>query len=285
MSKVAVLGLGAMGAGMAQNLHANGCLHAAWNRSAARAEAFTNASGFRCAATLEEALTGVEFVLSCVSADADVLNLMEQAAPFLAPNSLWLDCSTVSSTTAKQAAEYLKQHAVGFVDAPVSGGKEGAEKGALSIMCGGSAENFARAIPVFDAIGSRWALMGAVGAGQATKAVNQIMAAGINQAVTEAMAFAERQGLPIDKVVDLVGAGAAGNWFVNHRGNSMVARDFRPGFRLSLHHKDLRICQSMAQAAGAPQGVIEQTLADYERLMQQGFGNDDISALYRLKAK
>lgn len=283
MSKVAVLGLGAMGAGMAANLRQAGLLHSAWNRGDDRAQAFSQRLNFACASSAVEAVSAADVVISCVSADADVLALVDDCAAALRAGSLWIDCSTIAADTARKLAAYLASIGVGFLDAPVSGGKEGAENGQLSIMVGGEEQAFERAEPVFAVLGARWQLMGQSGAGQATKAVNQMMAAGINQAVTEAMSFAQKQGLPIDKVVDVVGNGAAGNWFVNHRGESMVANHFKPGFRVALHHKDLLICQAMAKACEAPTAVIEQTLTDYQRLMDAGYGAEDISALFRLK--
>lgn len=283
MPKVTVLGLGAMGAGMAANLQKAGMLHSAWNRGPSRAIRFMEATGIDCAEAPEVAVNGADVVISCVSADRDVEELVQQASSALRAGAIWVDCSTIAADTARGIAAQLAESGVIFLDAPVSGGKEGAENGALSIMCGGEEEAFAALAPVFDVIGARWQLMGPVGAGQATKAVNQIMAAGINQAVTEAMAFAKAQGLPIEKVVDLVGSGAAGNWFVNHRGQSMTEGRFAPGFRVQLHHKDLKICDAMAKEAGAPRAVIAQTLADYETLMGQGYRDEDISALFRLK--
>ncbi|MDD9892069.1 MAG: NAD(P)-dependent oxidoreductase [Gammaproteobacteria bacterium] len=285
MQKVTVLGLGAMGAGMAANLQTAGLLHAAWNRGAARAEQFMADTGFSCASSVVDAVSGANVVLSCVSADSDVLQLVDAAAPALTAGCVWVDSSTISAETARKVAAYLSSLGVLFLDAPVSGGKEGAENGALAIMCGGEAAAYNAVLSVFEAIGARWQLMGPVGAGQATKAVNQIMAAGMNQAVTEAMAFAQSQGLPIEKVIDVVGSGAAGNWFVNHRGQSMTDGCFTPGFRVALHHKDLKICQDMAEASGVPTRVVEETLADYQQLMEQGFGDEDISALYRLKRR
>jgi len=125
--------------------------------------------------------------------------------------------------------------------------------------------------------------MGPVGAGQATKAVNQIMAAGINQAVTEALAFGQAMGLDMRKVIDVVGGGAAGNWFLSHRGPTMVEDVFKPGFKVALHHKDLSICKRMAAGLNVALPVVEMTLVHYQRLMQAGYGEEDISALYRLK--
>jgi 3-hydroxyisobutyrate dehydrogenase len=138
-------------------------------------------------------------------------------------------------------------------------------------------------MPVLESISRKVVHMGAVGSGQATKAVNQIMCAGINQAVTEALAFGQHQGLDMDKAVDVVSSGAAGNWFVEHRGRSMTRGMFDPGFRVALHHKDLKICQAMLASDDVQLPMVETTLVDYERLMADGHGDEDISALYRVK--
>jgi 3-hydroxyisobutyrate dehydrogenase len=172
---------------------------------------------------------------------------------------------------------------VHFLDGPVSGGKEGAEKGTMVMMLGGEAELVERLRPLLAVITRRIDHMGPVGAGQATKAVNQIMVAGINQAVTEALAFGEAQGLDVDKVIGLLGGGAAGNWFLDHRGPTMVRDTFAPGFKLALHHKDLKICQAMAADDEATLPCVEMTLLHYQRLIEAGHGDEDISALFRLK--
>ena len=151
------------------------------------------------------------------------------------------------------------------------------------MMIGGEAAVLEQARPVLEAVGSRITHMGPVGAGQATKAVNQIMAAGINQAVTEALAFGAAHGLPMDRVIEVVGSGAAGNWFLTHRGPSMVEGRFEPGFRVALHHKDLMICRQMAGQLGVAMPVVEMTLVHYRRLMEAGLGDEDISALFREK--
>ena len=124
--------------------------------------------------------------------------------------------------------------------------------------------------------------MGETGPGQATKAINQIMAAGINQSVTEARTFGQAQGLAMDQVVDVISQGDAGNWFLQHRGKSMTSGNYPAGFKVALHHKDLTICQEMAEQLKVSLPVAKNTLADYERLIEQGFGDEDISALYRL---
>jgi 3-hydroxyisobutyrate dehydrogenase len=127
--------------------------------------------------------------------------------------------------------------------------------------------------------------MGDTGSGQATKAVNQIMCAGINQAVTEALAFAAAQHLPMAKVIEVIAGGAAGNWFLDHRGLTMTQGEFGTGFKLALHHKDLKIAEQMAAQSDVSVPLAVQTRIDYEQLMANGFGDEDISALYRLKRK
>ena len=161
----------------------------------------------------------ITLVILSVSADADVLEVIEAMLPGMRAGMVVVDTSTVSRDTAREAAARLQKARVEFLDAPVSGGMEGARKGTLAMMVGGDAEVLNQVRPVLDSIAGRIEHMGPVGAGQATKAVNQVMAAGINQAVTEALAFAEALGLPTEPVIDVIGGGAAGNWFLEHRGS------------------------------------------------------------------
>lgn len=282
--KAGFVGLGAMGAPMAGNLARAGLLEAVWNRSPGRSRAFEADSGVPAATGLEDLARRCDVVVTCVSADADVLAVVDSLAPALGAGAIVIDCSTVAAETARRAAARLADVGAGFLDCPVSGGTEGAKAGTLSIMVGGDEAVLEKARPVLEAMGRNIVHMGPVGSGQATKATNQIMVAGINQAVTEALAFAEAQGLPLDKVIDVVGSGAAGNWFLDHRGRSMVERRFAPGFKVTLHHKDLQICQQMAQQFGVSLPVVEMTLIHYRRLMEAGFGDEDISALFRQKS-
>jgi len=279
--KTGVIGLGAMGAPMARNLHAAGYLAAVWNRSPDKALRLHADTGVPVAASPAALAQACELIILSVSADADVLEVIAALKPGLRAGAVVLDTSTVSRATAQQAAALLP--AATFLDAPVSGGIEGARNGTLAMMAGGDAGVLERIRPVLDCIAGRIEHMGPVGAGQATKAVNQVMAAGINQAVTEALAFAEALGLPLDKVIEVVGSGAAGNWFLDHRGPAMTKGRFDPGFRVALHHKDLAICKEMAAAFGVSMPVVEMTLIHYRRLMQAGFGDEDISALFREK--
>lgn len=281
--KTTVIGLGAMGAGMAGNLFRAGHLEHAWNRSPARGQAAATQHGFELADTLEEAVAQAELAITAVSADDDLKAVCERLADAMPRGGIVLDTSTVSIDTARDVAEQLRPHGLHFLDAPVSGGKEGAEKATMVMMIGGDGEVLARVRPVLDSISRKVVHMGPVGSGQATKAVNQIMCAGVSQGVCEALAFGQHQGLDMDKVVDVVSSGAAGNWFVEHRGRSMTQGRFDPGFRVALHQKDLKICQAMLDANGVRLPVVEMTLVHYERLVADGHGDEDISALYRIK--
>ena len=272
-----------MGYPMALNLHKAGLLTTVYNRSPAKAQSVADETGCKAVATLAEIAELCDALVLCVTADADVLAVVDELAPHLRQGTLVLDCSTVSAATAREAAKRLKSRSMDFLDCPVSGGTEGAKNGTLAIMCGGEPMAFARAEPLFQAMGKRWVLMGPAGAGQATKAVNQIAVAGIAQAVTEALAFAEAEGLPLDKVIEVVGSGAAGSWFLTHRGPTMVRLQFPLGFKVSLHDKDLRIVQQMAAARGVQLPVVEMTRVHYRRLMDEGHNDEDISALFRLK--
>jgi 3-hydroxyisobutyrate dehydrogenase len=281
--KATVLGLGAMGAGIAGNLYRAGHLTQAWNRSDERGRAAAQRHGFELAASAETAAAQADLVITAVSADSDLLEVVARIAPSMHAGSIVMDTSTVSIDTARQAEDRLRAHGLHFLDAPVSGGKEGAEKGTMVMMVGGDPDVLEPLRPVLEAISGKVVHMGPVGSGQATKAVNQIMCAGINQAVTEALAFGQHQGLDMEKVIDVVSRGAAGNWFVAHRGPTMTRGQFDPGFRVALHLKDLKICQAMLAADQVQLPMVEMTLVHYDRLVEAGHGDEDISALYRLK--
>lgn len=284
--RTGVIGLGAMGANMARNLHTAGLLAAVWNRSRDKAEALADELGCSVPESPAALAQACDVMITCVSRDTDVLAVVDQLLPGIRPEAVVADTSTVNASTAQTAAARLAEQNAYFLDCPVSGGVEGARQGTLVTMVGGDEQALARARPALEAIAARVIHMGGVGAGQATKAVNQLMAAGINQAVTEALAFGESLGLDMDKVVDVVSAGAAGNWFVQHRGKTMLRGTFDPGFKLSLHHKDLEICRAMAQeATGIALPLVEMTLVHYQKLMEEGHGEEDISALFRLKQR
>ena len=282
--KTGVIGLGAMGSGMALNLHKAGRLHGVWNRTRSKAERVAGQTGVILFESPAGLASECELVILCVSRDADVLEMVDQVASSATAGTIVVDTSTVSSATAQRAAGLLAEKNVAFLDCPVSGGVEGARNGTLAMMAGGDAEVLARAEETLRAIAATVTLIGPTGSGQACKAVNQIMCAGVNQAVTEALAFGEAMGLDMNKVVDVVAKGAAGNWFLDHRGKTMLVNDNDTGFKLNLHHKDLTICKDMLEGLDSVSlPLVDTTLRQYEELMEQGYGDEDISALYRLK--
>jgi len=283
--KVGLIGLGAMGLGMARNVAKGGMLAAVYNRTANIADVLARELNVSACGSVQQLAERVDVVLICVSADKDVIQVATAITETIKPNSTVIDLSTVSSDTAIKVANILQKKQVKFLDAPVSGGVEGAKNGSLAIMVGGNEADLNDVRSVLQVMGSRIVYMGETGAGQGTKAVNQMMAAGINQAVTDALAFGQAQGLAIDKVIDVISGGAAGNWFLQHRGPTMTKGTFDPGFKVALHQKDLKICQMMAKQIGISTELVDKTILDYQNLMEQGYGDEDISSLYRLKNK
>ena len=272
-----------MGAGMARNLHKHGLLASVWNRTDAKAAALAQETNCLHAASLADLANACDAVVVCVSADADVLGVVDTLLPAIRPDSIVIDCSTVSADTARSAAHRLQEKSVHFLDAPVSGGVEGARDGTLAIMVGGNEDAFTRARPILAAMGKTVTHFGASGAGQAAKATNQIMCAGVIQAVAEAMAFAKSEDLPLDKLIETLGKGAGSSWYFVNRAPNIVRDSYPPGFRVRLHEKDLKICRTMAARHGVQLPLIEMTLVHYRRLVEQGHGDEDISTLFRLK--
>jgi 3-hydroxyisobutyrate dehydrogenase len=283
--RVGFVGLGAMGMHMARNLHRAGLLSAVWNRTGEKARTLAAELGVQAPPTIEALGSGVDAVVTCVSADADVLQVVEALATSMRSGGLVLDCSTVSAETARKAAELLQPRGVQFLDCPVSGGVEGARDGTLAIMAGGKEEAFERAKPILSALGKTITHFGPTGSGQAAKATNQIMCAGIIEAVSEAMAFARAQGLPLEKIVDTLGKGAGSSWYFVHRAPNMVRGTFPAGFRVRLHAKDLAICRDMAARFGVALPVVERMLEEYADLVARGYGDEDISSTFRLKTE
>jgi 3-hydroxyisobutyrate dehydrogenase len=284
--KTGVIGLGAMGAGMADNFHKAGTLAAVWNRTRARADEIAARTGATASDSPAALARECDLIMTCVSRDADVLEVVQAIAEGVARGAVVADTSTVSAGTAQAAARILAERGAHFMDCPVSGGVEGARNGTLAMMAGGEEAVLERCRAALGAIAKTIVYIGPTGSGQACKAVNQLMVAGINQAVTEALAFGRLMGLDMDRVVDVVSSGAAGNWFLTHRGRTMLAGTFAPGFKVNLHHKDLEICRTMAaERRAGPLPLAEMTLKHYEQLMSEGFGDEDISSLFRIKSR
>jgi len=283
LNKVVVYGLGAMGRPMARNLKDHDLLIGVKNRTEGKALAISNELDLNEFEDDEDMFSQADCVLTCVAADDDLKAVVKDFIDYLKPGSVVIDCSTVSPNTARTLSDDLASKGISFMDAPVSGGVEGANKGSLSIMIGADKAQYKRASDVFSAIGSQITHMGRVGQGQATKAVNQVMVAGVAQAVCSALAMAENCNLDMKKTIEVLSAGAAGNWFLDNRGKTMTNNEFNVGFKLNLLHKDLKICQSTATEMNTELPLINDSITDYAKLMDMGHGEEDISSLIRLK--
>jgi 3-hydroxyisobutyrate dehydrogenase-like beta-hydroxyacid dehydrogenase len=279
----AFLGLGALGLPMAANLLRSGLALTVHNRTPAREEPLA-AAGARRAASPREAVRGARWICLCLSDDAAVETVLfgaDGVAGAAAPGALVIDLSTIAPTTARDLARRLREQGVAYLDAPVTGGTEGARAGTLSVLVGGAAADLERARPVLEVLGGRITHLGPVGAGQEAKAVNQVLVAGSYLAVAEAMALGRRLGLPMDRVRQALASGAAGSWALEHRSGAMLEGGFPLGFRLSLHRKDLGIALAEAAAAGLELPLSEQVAAIEDALIAAGHGDEDVAALAR----
>ena len=281
--KVGFVGLGAMGRPMAGHLQRAGLLVGVSNRTPAKAQAFAAEQGVAATPAPGDLAASCNVIVLCVSADADVLGAVREIAARAQPGTIVIDHSTVSPETAKQAHALMRAAGGDFLDAPVSGGVEGAKNGKLSVMVGGDAATLARVRPVLDAYGARIGHMGAIGAGQSTKAVNQVLVAGIAQGVCEGLALGEALGLNPDVLLPTLASGAAGCWFLDKRGATMLRNEFAGGFKAALLHKDLGIVQQIATHAGTDHSIVDKALADLAELMREGRGDEEHSAVIRLK--
>ncbi len=276
------IGLGAMGAPMAGHLAAKGLLTVVGNRTHTKARALAAELGVGASADAA-GFAGCGAVMLCVSADADVLANVRALAEVLRPGAIVVDHSTVARDTAIEAQKILAAKGIGFIDAPVSGGVEGARNGRLSVMCGADPALLETVRPALGCYGARVSRMGPVGSGQAAKAVNQVMVAGINEAVCEALALGAKLGLDAEVLLPTLGSGAAANWFLDKRGATMLRGEFTPGFKCEHMLKDLRIARATAEGVGIAHPVLAQAEADYGVLVREGHGEADTSALIALK--
>lgn len=282
--KAGWIGLGAMGWPMAGHLHDNGYLAAVWNRTSDKAREFTRQrSDVEGAPSPAELAESVDVIAVCVSADADLAAVIDTMQPVLRPGQIVIDHSTVSPATAREQAAVLAEREVALLDAPVTGGVEGARNGTLAVMAGGERDAFERVREMMAVYARVIHHLGPVGKGQSGKAVNQMMVAGIAEAVCESLALMERLDLPAGPMLELLGSGAAGNWFLDKRGRTMLDDSFETGFDPKLLLKDLGICRDLCHEAGFQSAVVGQAVADYTRLIETGDQGRDISALIRLK--
>ncbi|MBL8668363.1 MAG: NAD(P)-dependent oxidoreductase [Rhodospirillales bacterium] len=269
--RAAFIGLGVMGFPMAGHLQRNGHPTTVYNRTRARADAWVEKYGGRAAATPAAAATGAEIVFTCVGNDDDLRGVvLGEAGAFagMTAGAILADHTTASAEVARQLGRLADERGLHFLDAPVSGGQAGAEKGQLAIMVGGEAEVFDRAVPAMSSYGTAVTLIGPAGAGQLTKMVNQICLAGLTQGLAEALNFADRAGLDTDKVLATISKGAAQSWMMDNRAQTMLADAFDFGFAVDWMRKDLGIAVDEAKRNGAALPVtalIDQFLADVQR--------------------
>jgi len=282
MARVAFLGLGVMGFPMAGHLAAAGHEVTVYNRTAAKGEAWSSRHKGRHATTPRAAAKGAEFVMACVGNDDDLRQICtgpDGAFAGMAAGTIFVDHTTVSAQVTRELAGEARAAGLGFVDAPVSGGQAGAENGQLSIMCGGSPEDYAAAEPVMTAYARICRRMGDSGAGQLTKMCNQIAIAGLVQGLAESLNFAERAGLSIAEVVEVISQGAAGSWQMQNRHASMAEGKYDFGFAVDWMRKDLGICLATADQTGASLPVTALVDQFYKDVQQMGGGRWDTSSL------
>ncbi len=285
--KVAFLGLGVMGFPMAGHLARAGHAVTVYNRTPAKAQVWAAEFRGRHAATPREAAAGAEFVFACVGNDDDLRSITlgaDGAFAGMAPGAIFVDHTTASANVARELSTAARQIGLQFIDAPVSGGQAGAQNGALTVMCGGDPAAFEAAKPVAMAFSRAFTLMGASGAGQLTKMVNQICIAGLVQGLSEAIAFGQNAGLDMLQVLDVIGKGAAQSWQLDNRGKTMVADQFDFGFAVDWMRKDLGLVLQEAQRNGSRLPVtalVDQFYGDIQRMGGQRW--DTSSLIKRLK--
>jgi 3-hydroxyisobutyrate dehydrogenase len=284
MERVGFLGLGTMGAAMAANLARAGFPLTVWNRSAGRADALKDLGATESATPADVARTS-HVIVSCVSDTQDVEAVLlgpDGVADGAGRGSLVIDCSTISPSATRDFGTRLSEKGVALVDAPVSGGSEGAQKGTLTIFVGGDAKDVERARPVLEGMGKTITHMGPLGSGQASKAVNQVILAGAYLGVAEGIVLAIKAGLDPEQLVGALSGGAARSWVLENRSGRMINNDYPIGFKVALHHKDMGIGLGLAREVGASLPVaalFDQFLAGLEA---QGHGDDDTSAVARV---
>jgi len=281
--KVAFVGLGTMGAPMAMNLLKAGHEVTVHNRTRDR-ERPLEAAGAQRAESPQAAAATADVVITCVSDTPDVAAVILGDSGIIhgaKPGTVVVDMSTISPTVTREIADALAARQIALVDAPVSGGSEGAQRGTLSIMVGGEAAVVDQVRPVLAAMGSTITHVGPIGAGQTTKAINQIIVAGTYWAIAEGMALGLKADLDMERVVQAVSGGAAGSWGLDHRSGNMINNDYPLGFRVRLHRKDLNIALEAARALGVTLPMAAYVEQIETGLIGRGFGDEDVSAIAR----
>jgi len=281
VERVGFAGLGTMGASMAANLARAGAPLAVWNRTPGKAAALLEL-GAQEAASPAALAAASDVVLICVSDTPDVEAVLfgpDGVSQGIRPGSLVVDFSTISPSSTVAFGERLAELGVGMVDAPVSGGSEGARLGTLTVFLGGEERYVARVRPILEAIGRTFTHMGPLGSGQAAKAVNQVIICGYYSSVAEGLALGVRAGLDPKRLVEALSGGAAQSWVLANRSGRMIEGRYPPGFRLALHRKDLAIALELASSLGLRLPVAQLTAGLEDGLLESGRGDEDMSVL------
>jgi 3-hydroxyisobutyrate dehydrogenase-like beta-hydroxyacid dehydrogenase len=282
--KIAWIGLGTMGEFMAGHLMDAGHELTVHNRTRERELALAE-RGAKRAETPRKAAQGADLVCICVADSPDVEAVVlgpGGVAEGIRSGAVVLDCSTIAPDTARRVASELAAHGAGAVDAPVSGGSEGARKGQLTAFVGGEDAHVATARPALEAFCKSITHLGGPGAGQAGKAVNQVLISGTYAALGEGLALGEKEGLPLEALVEALGGGAAGSWILQNRSANVINGTYPLGFRMALHLKDLRIALAEADRLGLPMEVTRLVAEHAQRLVDSGHGDEDSSSLARV---
>ncbi|MCB8839217.1 NAD(P)-dependent oxidoreductase [Aurantimonas sp. VKM B-3413] len=286
MAKVAFIGLGVMGYPMAGHLKEKGGHDVTvWNRTSEKAAKWADQYGGKHAPSPREAASGAGFVFMCVGNDDDVRSVVYGEDGIFAgmdKGATLVDNTTASAELARELAEAASEKGIKFIDAPVSGGQAGAENGALTVMCGGDQADFGEAKPVIEAYAKMVGLMGPAGSGQLTKMMNQICIAGLVQGLSEAIAFGQKSGLDIEKVVSVISKGAAGSWQMENRHKTMNEGHYDHGFAVEWMRKDLGICLAEAKRNGARLPVtalVDQFYAEVEAMGGKRWDTSSLLAL------
>ncbi len=287
MAKTAFIGLGVMGYPMAGHLKTGGHEVTVYNRTKTKAGAWVEQHGGALAETPRQAVEGAEIAFSCVGNDDDLRGVVlgpEGIFAGLSAGSIYVDNTTASATVARELYALGKEQGIDVIDAPVSGGQAGAENGVLTVMCGGGEAPFAKAQPVIDCYAKAVTLMGPAGAGQLTKMVNQICIAGLVQGLAEGMNFGLKAGLDMEKVIDVIGKGAAQSWQMDNRASTMCKGEFEFGFAVDWMRKDMGICFAEAKNNGARLPVAALVDQFYAQVQNRGGNRWDTSSLMHLLA-
>jgi 3-hydroxyisobutyrate dehydrogenase len=283
VERIGFVGLGTMGAAMAANIRRAGFEVTGWNRTPGRTEELQELGG-NTASTAADAARAADIVVVCVSDTPDVESVLfgpDGVAEGLREGGLVIDCSTISPDATRGFAAKLREQGIGYVDAPVSGGSEGAQKATLTIFVGGEPADAERAQPVLEAMGKTITHFGPAGSGQAVKAVNQVVIAATYIGVAEGMVLAMKAGLDAEAVAGALNGGAARSWVLENRSGRMIDNDYPLGFRTSLHLKDLGIALDLAKSLGAALPVTALCATLESGLVAQGHGDEDISCVCR----